>query len=178
MSTSKSLSLTDIKRELYNHCQQYVEQRIKAAQEAIDAAQHAANDETKSSSGDKYETGRAMMQLEIEKNTVQLSESLKLKHTLEQINPAQEPVSVQAGSLVITDRETFFIAISIGKVELLRETYLVISPASPIGQKLLGLKTGSTMTFQGRITVGTSARTMHAWWQTVAEWWERGWPPS
>jgi hypothetical protein len=37
-------------------------QRINTAQAAMDRAQEAANSEEKSSSGDKYETGRAMGQ--------------------------------------------------------------------------------------------------------------------
>ena len=136
-----------IKRELYKLCQDYLQKRIDAAQQAIQTAQSAANEETKSSSGDKYETGRAMMQLEIEKNAGQLSESLKLKHALDQINPDQTPGIVQSGSLVITDQGSFFIAISLGKVVLHNQSYLVVSPGSPIGQKLLGLKPGDEMTF-------------------------------
>ena len=56
-------------------------------QEAISGAQNSANEETKSSAGDKYETGRAMAQLEIEKNMTQLAEAKRLKQTLEQIAP-------------------------------------------------------------------------------------------
>ena len=64
----------------------YVHERIAATQEAIYTAQLSANEETKSSAGDKYETGRAMAQLEIEKNTAQLAEALKLKQMLKQIS--------------------------------------------------------------------------------------------
>lgn len=145
--------MDNTKRELYGLCQDYLKKRIEAARQAIEAAQHSANNETKSSSGDKYETGRAMMQLEIEKNAGQLAESLKLKRTLDQIDLENKANSVQPGSLVITDREIFFIAISLGQVRLLDKTYLVISPASPIGQKLLGLKAGDTMTFQDKVRV-------------------------
>ena len=67
--------MKSIKQELYKLCQTYIQQRILTAKQAIEAAQQAANNETKSSSGDKYETGRAMMQLEIEKDSAQLSES-------------------------------------------------------------------------------------------------------
>ena len=45
--------MEDIKQELYKLCQDYLQRRIGAAQDAIEAAQHAANSETKSSSGDK-----------------------------------------------------------------------------------------------------------------------------
>ena len=142
-----------IKQQLYQACQEYLQMRIDAAQQAIDAAQQSANDETKSSSGDKYETGRAMMQLEVEKNSAQLAESLKLQHALEQISIDNQPSSVQPGSLVVTDGAVFFIAISLGKVDLHDKTYLVISPGSPLGQMLLGLKAGGKVTFRDRAYV-------------------------
>jgi transcription elongation GreA/GreB family factor len=145
--------LDNIKRDLYTLCQEYIRKRILATQQAMEAAQHSANDETKSSSGDKYETGRAMMQLEIEKNAGQLSESIKLKHALDQINPESQSGVVQPGSLAITDSDVFFIAISLGKVVLRDKAYLVISPGSPIGKKLLGLKPGDKMTFRDKTYV-------------------------
>jgi transcription elongation GreA/GreB family factor len=145
--------MQNIKQELYHLCQDYLAKRIRAAREAIEAAQHAANNETKSSSGDKYETGRAMMQLEIEKNAAQLSESLKLKYALDQINIESGSGFVQAGSLVVTNREMVFIAISLGKIIVHDQTYLVISPASPLGQKFMGLKSGDATAFRGETYV-------------------------
>jgi hypothetical protein len=69
----------DIKIKLYQYCVEFIDKRIAGAREAIQIAQDSANEETKSSAGDKYETGRAMAQLEIEKNTTQLEEALKQK---------------------------------------------------------------------------------------------------
>lgn len=131
--------MTSIKHQLYSHCLAYVEQRIAAAQEAIAIAQQSANEETKSSAGDKYETGRAMAQLEIEKNSQQLAESLRLKRTLEKIEVDQKTNTVVVGSLVRTNRGNFYVAISAGQFTIDKELYFAISPASPIGQKLLGL---------------------------------------
>ena len=139
--------MRDIKQELYRLCQEYVDRRIEVSRAAIAQAQEAANEETKSSSGDKYETGRAMMQLEIEKNAGQLTESLKLKYALGQISIDKQSDSVQPGSLVVTDREIFFVAISMGKVTYLNQSCIVISPASPLAIKLMGLKPGAKMVF-------------------------------
>src|SRR5688572_1733287 len=102
-----------IKQQLYDHCQAYLSQRIETAREAMSDAQAAANDETKSSAGDKYETGRAMAQLEIEKNSVQLAESVRLKRLLDAIKIDKQSLVVQPGSLVITQQSNFFIAISV-----------------------------------------------------------------
>jgi transcription elongation GreA/GreB family factor len=135
---------------LYDLCQDYLARRILSAKQAIAASQEAANNETKSSSGDKYETGRAMMQLEIEKDSTQLSEALKLKYALDQITLTTDAINVQAGSLVFTDHAAFFIAISVGKLIANGNTYLAISPASPMGRKLMGLKVGDSLTLNDR----------------------------
>lgn len=137
-----------IKEQLYAYCEEYASQKISHAQAAIHAAQQAANEETKSSAGDKYETGRAMMQLEKEKHATQVNEGLKLKKVLAQINPKIQLPDVQLGSLVITPQANYYIAISAGKQNIDNNTYFTISLASPIGQALKGLKVGDEAMFR------------------------------
>jgi transcription elongation GreA/GreB family factor len=144
------INMLKIKQELYDYCQKYLAQRISTAQEAIKAAQASANEETKSSAGDKYETGRAMMQLEIEKNTVQLGETMKLKRMLDEIRIDFASATAQAGSLVITSQSNFFLAISVGQITIDGKIYTAVSPASPIGNMLLGLKKNASFSFNGK----------------------------
>ena len=139
--------MISIKQQLYSRCLSFVHERIDTAQESIRAAQLSANEETKSSAGDKYETGRAMAQLEIEKNTFQLNESLKLKQTLEQIQVEHETETVRVGSLVHTSQGNFYLAISAGQFTIDNDIYFAISPASPIGQKLMGLSKNEAFIF-------------------------------
>jgi transcription elongation GreA/GreB family factor len=138
----------ELKEELYKLCEEYIDKRIQSSRTAIDEAQMSANEETKSSSGDKYETGRAMAQLEIEKNSQQLKESLKLRSALDQIRIDVVAPAVQPGSLVVTDRGIFFVAISLGKISHRGKTYFVIAPASPLGLKLSGAKVGDIVEFR------------------------------
>ena len=140
----------NIKRLLYDRCLEYVRQRIETAQQAIQTAQLSANEETKSSAGDKYETGRAMMQLEVERNTHQLEEALKLKQFLDKINPDLETSIIQNGSLVITNQGNFYIGISIGQLTIDGKHYFAISPASPIGAKLMNGSVGSSFVFNSK----------------------------
>ncbi|EAY27801.1 hypothetical protein [Microscilla marina] len=140
--------MINTKIQLYAQCEKYASQKISQAQAAISAAQQAANEETKSSAGDKYETGRAMMQLEKEKHATQVNEGLKLKKVLAQINPKVQLSTVQLGSLVMTPQANYYIAISVGKLTLEDKTYFTISLASPIGQALKGLKAGEEIFFR------------------------------
>lgn len=139
--------MREIKQQLYDRCQAYLSQRMATAQDALQGAQDAANDETKSSAGDKYETGRAMMQLEMEKHSAQLAEAMKLKRLLDQIRVDHQPAAVQPGSLVITDQGNFFVAISVGQLVVENRTYIALSAESPLGLKLKGLKQGESFNF-------------------------------
>lgn len=139
-----------IKQELYSRCLLVAEERIKTAQNAITAAREASEDDTKSSAGDKYETTREMMQQEISRNEVQLQEAKKIKQSLMAIDPTKPTDSVQAGSLVETSDGTFFLSIFAGSIQLGGKTIITISPASPIGKELKGLKAGDGFTLKGR----------------------------
>ena len=139
----------EIKLKLFEKCKAYVEERLKTVQQAIDSAKEAGGEETKSSAGDKHETGRAMMQLEQEKNSKQLSEALVLKAQLERINPSLTSTKVVEGSLVITDKGNFFISIGAGKIEIDNNIYYAISRLSPIASKLIGLEKNNTLIFNG-----------------------------
>jgi len=98
----------------------YIDQRIDAAKKAIGEAQASANEETKSSAGDKYETGRAMMQLAIEQNSTQLAK----KYFLRSIPDRQVfPFSVEVWSAPINSITT-----SLLERDSLRLTGLSISP--------------------------------------------------
>jgi transcription elongation GreA/GreB family factor len=141
----------DIKQKLFDHCVSYVTQRINNANDAIRAAQESANEESKNSSGDKYETGRAMMQIDVEQNLTQLHEAKRLKSVLEKINKNSTSDVIQNGSLVVTDQGKYFIAVSIGQVKIDGESYFVISAESPVGLKMIGLRAGESFSFANRI---------------------------
>src|SRR6056297_344870 len=105
--------MTELKKRLFEACENYVEERIARVEAAISDLQAALKLETKCSMGDKYETGRAMLHLEFEKLLGQLEQYGKLKKTLNSI-PAQVQEKVGFGSLVKTSGANYFIAIPAG----------------------------------------------------------------
>ena len=52
----------EIKEKLYTKCIQFIENRHQTIQNSISEIQESLLSETKSSAGDKHETGRAMLQ--------------------------------------------------------------------------------------------------------------------
>ncbi len=122
--------------------------RIAELQASINQAREAANDDTKSSAGDKHETGRAMAQLEQEKLGKQLQELYTQAELLKRI-PEVNTAIVAVGSVVSCSTMNYYMAIAIGKLNLSNEAYFAISAQSPIGQLLLGKKAGDSIVFNG-----------------------------
>ncbi|TAG03946.1 MAG: 3-oxoacyl-ACP synthase [Cytophagia bacterium] len=136
-----------MKKLLHQKCLEIIESKLLVIQQNIDAAQQTANEDTKSSAGDKYETTRAMMQIEIENNTKRLIEVRELKKILTQIIFQNNYQFVVVGSLVMTNQGKFFISIGLGQVFLENDKYFVVSINSPIGALLLGKKINDTIIF-------------------------------
>jgi hypothetical protein len=135
---------------LLAHCQQYIAQRLGTITDAQAAIRQALNEETKSTAGDKHETGRAMMQLEQEKLSAQLAEVQQLRQVLDRTQLFDLPPGIGEGSLVLTSQGNYFIAISAGKVELEGRLYYLVSLASPIGAALAGKQAGDSVPFRGQ----------------------------
>jgi len=135
------------KNTLFTYCIDYVMERITRLKTEIKKTQASANEETKSSAGDKYETGRAMAQLEIEKNTTQLREAERLQGMLQAIHLDLVSEIIIPGSLVVTSKGVFYISISIGLTEIDKKQYFIIAPDSPIGKLFMGKKEGDVVSW-------------------------------
>ncbi len=138
-----------IKEKLYQECVLYVEKREQTIKEIINSNQKALLSETKSSAGDKHETGRAMLQLEMEKASQQIVVVQQMKETLAKIDIKNAHNLVRLGSIIVTEKVNYFIAISLGKATVDTTNYFIISSSSPIGKVFLGKKEGDTILFNG-----------------------------
>ena len=137
------------KKEVLIACTQLLEERTTRLNEAMAASREAANSETKSSAGDKYETTRELMQAEMERLSHQLAEVSKLREALYQAEMAVPANVISIGSTVKTNRGTYFLAAGLGKITVGAEDVFVISTASPIGQLLVGKRVGDEIVFNG-----------------------------
>lgn len=147
---SSDLSKTQIKESLLSQCRFYIEERVGVAQNAINRAKESAENETKSSVGDKYETTRALLQTEQDNQSRQLSESLKLQLLLGRIDAEVVHEKATFGSVVCTDQGNYFISISAGRLLVEGEKYFAISPQTPLAREFLQKKTGETATFNNK----------------------------
>jgi transcription elongation GreA/GreB family factor len=139
----------EIKDQLLKTCEQEIERTIKSIHEVLKSVEESRNNETKSSVGDKYETGRTMMQMEEEKNKTQLFRAFQVKQELANIDPGRIHNKVEIGSLVETNKGNYYISIGIGKVRLDAGLYYCVSTGSPIGMKMMGKAIGDEIEFNG-----------------------------
>ncbi len=143
------MSKQPIKQVLYALCEDFINERASRIEQTLANIQESLANETKSSAGDKHETGRAMVQLEREKAGHQLAQIQKLQQVLPKINIETISQVVRSGSLVYTSQANYFIAISAGRLEVNKEVFFAIAPNTPIGQLLLGKQKGDSVVFNG-----------------------------
>jgi transcription elongation GreA/GreB family factor len=142
--------MNDLKKQLFQQCLEIIERRITDAMQSVQSARQAAADDTKSSAGDKYETTRAMMQQEIDRNLKQVDEASRLKVALLRLENHTTAAAITPGSIVITNNGRFYLSVSVGIINLDEKDYVAISPASPLGGKLIGLTAGDTFMLNGK----------------------------
>ncbi|MDO7172077.1 3-oxoacyl-ACP synthase [Mariniflexile sp. AS56] len=137
-----------IKERLYALCVDFVDNRFRSIQNTINEIQESLTSETKSSAGDKHETGRAMLQLEREKAGNQLAEIQKIKEHVSKIDVSNTSAFIGLGSVVYTNKSNYFIAISAGELKVDHEVFYAISPNTPIGLLLMGKTLEDTVSFR------------------------------
>lgn len=105
----------------------------------------ASNNDTKSSMGDKYETGREMLQQEINNLQRQLNEVLNQQAVLQKItsDPSEK---VQNGALVKTNKGLFYVSVSMGEIVFDNQKVMTVSAESPLVKAMFGKKMGEGFT--------------------------------
>lgn len=109
----------------------------------IEELQNALTAETKSSAGDKHETGRAGIHIEQEnlgKQLLVLDQQINHLHRI----PLNNFHNVSSGSLIKTGSISFFISGVPSKIVIKNVTVYSISMSSEIAKRLLNVQIGDT----------------------------------
>jgi hypothetical protein len=142
-----------MKEKLIQYVKNYLDQRIENAKAAMEAAQESANNESKSSAGDKYETSRAMGHLDREMHGRMYLQAQQERQIVERLDDTITYKKGALGALMKTSMGNFFLSISIGQVEIEGEKVMIISPQSPIGSLLMGRMVEDSFSFRGKEAV-------------------------
>ena len=142
------------KEEVYNYCVANLLEKLKGFEKRIQGLSEALDSESKSSAGDKHETGRAMIQLEMEKASQQLTGISEMNEILSKIDSSNSGKSnrkmAHLGSVVYTAKANYFLSISAGQIVTENKVFYAISTSSPIGKLLLGKLENEEFLFDGK----------------------------
>lgn len=136
-----------------------IEVRLKKeegeAKERLASLQDALGAESKSSAGDKHETGRAMIHREMELVEETRARTQAAQETLKKIQGVPLPVSgMHVGALVETTGPWVFVGIPMGKLQLGEDVVLCVGPSAPIVKVWAGIEEGHEVSLgPNRLTI-------------------------
>ncbi|MFM9907878.1 MAG: hypothetical protein ACKVOW_00945 [Chitinophagaceae bacterium] len=133
------------KQKTYHYYQQLLTNKIANLRLQLSDLRESTANETKSSAGDKYETARAMLQIEQDNISRQLQELLEQQSVFFSLDSEIHSTVVIQGSLIKTGKNWFLLSIALGKATIDNENIIALSPYSPLGKLLLGKPIGSTV---------------------------------
>lgn len=113
-----------------------------------DLAEDAQND-AKGSAGDKHETALSMMHLEQEILNQKIKENLEQLAFLESIDSSKQNTIVALGSIVVTNKFTFYISSALPKITIDNQEIIALSLQSPLGIAMKGKTTNDSFSFNG-----------------------------
>ena len=123
---------------------------VMTAKQSIEHAEEATRSETKSSAGDKFETGRAMAHAEMHKAKRAFAEAKMMLTDLQSIHIATIHAKIQKGALIETDTGLYFLSVGLGKLSLEGQTFFIMSAQSPLGTLFLNKAVGEQIRFRDR----------------------------
>ncbi len=117
----------------------------------MDELMRSTSSETKSTAGDKHETGRAMVHLEQEKAGKQFEQLMLMKRAFDQIDSSTSHDKIQIGSLVRTNLGWYLFSVGLGWLSIDNCKVYCLSGSAPIAKLYFGRKAGESFTWQEQV---------------------------
>ncbi|MDA8695787.1 hypothetical protein N9L83_02440 [Flavobacteriales bacterium] len=125
---------------------------LKRVRRAFEELQGSLEGESKSTAGDKHETGRAMVQMEMEQAAGRLSRVEGMIRQWHALEPARGRQEVRPGAVVTTDQGGFVMGVAWGAFDVEKEkTWRAISADAPLARAMQAASPGSSVEFRGRM---------------------------
>ena len=138
------------KDKVVQQVSEYLDGKIEEIRSTIEDLNLSLESETKSSMGDKYETGRNMIHAELENYNSRLTILNEQKKVINELGFDNLEGKIDLGSLVETNSGYYFLSIGLGKMDLSEASVFCISLNAPIGQAMNGLKPGAEFVFHSK----------------------------
>ena len=135
----------NIKQRMIKACISMQKRTMEEAEKLSEEIQSQINDYGQNK--DRYDSFRTKMSRMKEMYIKQIENAASNIKTLLGIHVEKKEDTVKFGSIIITDKQRFFIAVGIGKIRFEEEEYFVISTVAPIFNAIKGKRAGNTFTF-------------------------------
>lgn len=135
------------KIEIYHHCERIIHKRLETIKSNLVQLMESKQNETKSSAGDKYETGMAMIQNEEDLYKRQLANTQQILVQFQKIDASKQCVNVQPGALIKLPAGWFYMGAAMGKITVNDIDVYCISLQSPLGGALKNLHLNEKVCF-------------------------------
>lgn len=132
--------MPNFKQKILSHYQIVLQDKIDIYQDLILSLTEDAQNDAKSSAGDKHETTLSKLHIEQEKIANKLKEALEQQFILSKLDVTQISNNVVLGSLVKTNHLTVLVCIALPKITVDNQTIFAISPQSPLGIQMMHKK--------------------------------------
>lgn len=132
------------KHKIHTYYLQLVQDRIDVFRDMIVALTEDSKNDAKGSAGDKHETALSMMHIEQEKLNHKLKEVLAQKAVLDKIDSNTIAETIILGSLVKANGIYLYLSVALPKISIEGTNVIALSPQSPLGNKLMGMKVSHT----------------------------------
>ena len=132
--------MPNFKQKILSHYQLLLQDKIDIYQDLILSLTEDAQNDAKSSAGDKHETTLSKLHIEQEKIANKLKEALEQQFILSKLDVTQISNNVVLGSLVKTNHLTVLVCIALPKITVDNQTIFAISPQSPLGIQMMHKK--------------------------------------
>ncbi|NHM02192.1 GreA/GreB family elongation factor [Flavobacterium difficile] len=129
--------MPNFKQKIFSQYQTLLQDKIDIYQDLIHSLTNDAQNDAKSSAGDKHETTLSKLHIEQEKIANKLKEALEQQAILTKLDIDKVSDQVILGSLVKTNHLTVFVGTALPKITVDNQVVFAISPQSPLGMQLM-----------------------------------------
>ena len=129
--------MQNFKQKILSQYQILLQDKIDIYQDLINSLTEDAQNDAKSSAGDKHETTLSKLHIEQEKIANKLKEALEQHAILSKLDIDQISNNIILGSLVKTNHLTVFVSTALPKITVDNLSVFAISPQSPLGMQLM-----------------------------------------
>jgi transcription elongation GreA/GreB family factor len=129
--------MQNFKQQILSQYQTLLQDKVDIYQDLINSLTEDAQNDAKSSAGDKHETTLSKLHIEQEKIANKLKEAIEQQAILSKLDIEQVSNNVILGSLVKTNHLTVFVCTALPKITVDNQSIFAISPQSPLGMQLM-----------------------------------------